>query len=40
MPTKSGLEESQEQIHKIKITLSLKHVQNLEKVCTNQHFDM
>jgi len=30
-PTKPGLEESQEQIHKIRITLSSKHVQNLEK---------
>lgn len=35
--TKPGLEESQEQIHKIRITLSSKHVQNLEKgmiLCT------
>ncbi|WVZ08166.1 hypothetical protein V8G54_021512 [Vigna mungo] len=30
-PTKPGLEESQEQIHKIRITLSSKHVKNLEK---------
>jgi hypothetical protein len=30
-PTKVGLEESQEQIHKIRITLSSKHVKNLEK---------
>ncbi|KAG2404802.1 40S ribosomal protein [Vigna angularis] len=32
-PTKPGFEESQEQIHKIRITLSSKHVKNLEKVC-------
>ena len=30
-PNKPGLEESQEQIHKIRITLSSKHVKNLEK---------
>ena len=30
-PTKPGLEEPQEQIHKIRITLSSKHVKNLEK---------
>ena len=30
-PTKPGLEESQEQIHKIRITLSSKNVKNLEK---------
>ncbi|KAJ1440065.1 Ribosomal protein S10 [Sesbania bispinosa] len=34
-PTKPGLEESQEQIHKIRITLSSKNVKNLEKVCTD-----
>ncbi|RYR74440.1 hypothetical protein Ahy_A02g009160 [Arachis hypogaea] len=34
-PTKAGLEESQEQIHKIRITLSSKHVKNLEKVCSD-----
>ncbi|KAG4913033.1 hypothetical protein AAZX31_19G131300 [Glycine max] len=34
-PTKPGLEESQEQIHKIRITLSSKHVKNLEKVCAD-----
>ncbi|CAI8593128.1 unnamed protein product [Vicia faba] len=34
-PTKVGLEDSQEQIHKIRITLSSKHVQNLEKVCAD-----
>ncbi|GAU33725.1 hypothetical protein TSUD_52580 [Trifolium subterraneum] len=33
--TKVGLEESQEQIHKIRITLSSKHVKNLEKVCAD-----
>lgn len=30
-PTKPGLEEAQEQIHKIRITLSSKNVKNLEK---------
>lgn len=30
-PTKPGLEEPQEQIHKIRITLSSKNVKNLEK---------
>ncbi|KAL9998748.1 putative ribosomal protein S10 [Helianthus debilis subsp. tardiflorus] len=30
-PTKAGLEEPQEQIHKIRITLSSKNVKNLEK---------
>ena len=30
-PTKPGLEESQEQTHKIRITLSSKNVKNLEK---------
>ncbi|KAI3802105.1 hypothetical protein L1987_30230 [Smallanthus sonchifolius] len=34
-PTKPGLEESQEQIHKIRITLSSKNVKNLEKVCAD-----
>ena len=29
-PTKAGLEEPQEQIHKIRITLSSKNVKNLE----------
>jgi len=37
-PTKPGLEESQEQIHKIRITLSSKHVQNLEKGIFIFHF--
>ncbi|KAL3570261.1 hypothetical protein D5086_027510 [Populus alba] len=32
---KPGLEEAQEQIHKIRITLSSKNVKNLEKVCTD-----
>lgn len=30
-PTKAGLEEPLEQIHKIRITLSSKNVKNLEK---------
>lgn len=30
-PTKLGLEEQQQQIHKIRITLSSKNVKNLEK---------
>lgn len=30
-PTKPGLEETQEPIHKIRITLSSKNVKNLEK---------
>ena len=30
-PAKAGLEEPLEQIHKIRITLSSKNVQNLEK---------
>ncbi|CAL9008534.1 unnamed protein product [Prunus brigantina] len=34
-PNKPGLEETQEQIHKIRITLSSKNVKNLEKVCTD-----
>ncbi|CAI0404372.1 unnamed protein product [Linum tenue] len=32
-PAKAGLEEPQEQTHKIRITLSSKNVKNLEKVC-------
>ncbi|CAH2070345.1 unnamed protein product [Thlaspi arvense] len=32
---KAGFEEPQEQIHKIRITLSSKNVKNLEKVCTD-----
>ncbi|CAN4108512.1 unnamed protein product [Withania somnifera] len=34
-PTKTGLEEPQEAIHKIRITLSSKNVKNLEKVCAD-----
>ncbi|KAI3694550.1 hypothetical protein L1987_77517 [Smallanthus sonchifolius] len=34
-PTKPGLEEPLEQIHKIRITLSSKNVKNLEKVCSD-----
>ncbi|XP_022922646.1 40S ribosomal protein S20-2-like isoform X1 [Cucurbita moschata] len=34
-PTKAGLEDTQEQIHKIRITLSSKNVKNLEKVCAD-----
>ncbi|CAI9774086.1 unnamed protein product [Fraxinus pennsylvanica] len=34
-PTKPGLEDPQEQIHKIRITLSSKNVKNLEKVCAD-----
>uniref|UniRef100_A0A2P2JVW7 Small ribosomal subunit protein uS10 domain-containing protein n=1 Tax=Rhizophora mucronata TaxID=61149 RepID=A0A2P2JVW7_RHIMU len=34
-PTKAGLEDPQEQIHKIRITLSSKNVKNLEKVCAD-----
>lgn len=34
-PTKPGLEDAQEQIHKIRITLSSKNVKNLEKVCAD-----
>lgn len=30
-PAKAGLEDAQEQIHKIRITLSSKNVKNLEK---------
>ncbi|OMO55999.1 Ribosomal protein S10 [Corchorus capsularis] len=32
-PTKAGFEETHEQIHKIRITLTSKNVKNLEKVC-------
>eukprot|EP01018_Ginkgo_biloba_P007293 Gb_39433 [translate_table: standard] len=34
-PMKAGLEESQEQLHRIRITLSSKNVKNLEKVCAD-----
>ncbi|KAD3338588.1 hypothetical protein R6Q59_026593 [Mikania micrantha] len=34
-PTKAGMEDPQEQIHKIRITLSSKNVKNLEKVCAD-----
>ncbi|XP_061994748.1 small ribosomal subunit protein uS10y-like [Rosa rugosa] len=34
-PTKPGLEETQEQIQKIRITLSSKNVKNIEKVCAD-----
>ncbi|KAF3632623.1 40S ribosomal protein S20 [Capsicum annuum] len=34
-PTKPGLEDPQEKIHKIRITLSSKNVKNLEKVCAD-----
>nr|GEX48430.1 40S ribosomal protein S20-2 [Tanacetum cinerariifolium] len=34
-PGKMGLEEPQEQVHKIRITLSSKNVKNLEKVCAD-----
>ncbi|CAN6460050.1 unnamed protein product [Victoria cruziana] len=34
-PMKPGLEEPQEQAHRIRITLSSKSVKNLEKVCTD-----
>ncbi|KAE8675595.1 40S ribosomal protein S20 [Hibiscus syriacus] len=34
-PTKHGLEDLHEQIHKIRITLSSKNVKNLEKVCAD-----
>ncbi|KAK8716697.1 hypothetical protein V6N13_044001 [Hibiscus sabdariffa] len=34
-PAKPGLEEPQEQIHKIRTTLSSKNVKNLEKVCAD-----
>ncbi|KAK3220943.1 hypothetical protein Dsin_014913 [Dipteronia sinensis] len=35
MKGKPGLEDPQEQIHKIRITLSSKNVKNLEKVCAD-----
>ncbi|CAN6463647.1 unnamed protein product [Victoria cruziana] len=34
-PMKPGFEESQEQVHRIRITLSSKSVKNLEKVCSD-----
>ncbi|KAE8021402.1 hypothetical protein FH972_008222 [Carpinus fangiana] len=34
-PKQQGVEETQEQIHKIRITLSSKNVKNLEKVCAD-----
>ncbi|KAK8544239.1 hypothetical protein V6N13_034601 [Hibiscus sabdariffa] len=34
-PTKPGLEEPQEHIHKTRTTLSSKNVKNLEKVCAD-----
>ncbi|KAI4384419.1 hypothetical protein MLD38_002581 [Melastoma candidum] len=34
-PSKPGLEESQEVVHRIRITLSSKNVKNLEKVCAD-----
>ncbi|KAL6574899.1 Small ribosomal subunit protein uS10y [Orobanche minor] len=34
-PTKTGMEQTQEQVHKIRITLSSKNVKNLEKVCAD-----
>ncbi|WOL19248.1 40S ribosomal protein S20-1 [Canna indica] len=34
-PAKLGLEEPQEQQHRIRITLSSKNVKNLEKVCAD-----
>lgn len=34
-PTKPGLEEPAEMVHKIRITLSSKNVKNLEKVCAD-----
>ena len=37
---KPSLEESRERFHKIRITLSFKHVQNLRKVCTNQNINV
>ncbi|GFP92198.1 40S ribosomal protein s20-2 [Phtheirospermum japonicum] len=33
--TKPGLEEPQEAVHRIRITLSSKNVKNLEKVCAD-----
>ncbi|XP_077235501.1 small ribosomal subunit protein uS10y-like [Tasmannia lanceolata] len=34
-PTKPGFEESQEQVNRIRITLTSKNVKNLEKVCAD-----
>ena len=34
-PVKAGLEESQDSINRIRITLSSKEIKNLEKVCTD-----
>lgn len=34
-PVKPGLEEPQDQIHRIRITLSSKNIKNLEKVCAD-----
>eukprot|EP00262_Sarcandra_glabra_P010370 TRINITY_DN25627_c0_g1_i1.p1 TRINITY_DN25627_c0_g1~~TRINITY_DN25627_c0_g1_i1.p1 ORF type:complete len:123 (+),score=19.60 TRINITY_DN25627_c0_g1_i1:113-481(+) len=34
-PSKPGLEDTQEQVHRIRITLSSKNVKNLEKVCAD-----
>ncbi|KAJ4842186.1 40S ribosomal protein S20-1 [Turnera subulata] len=34
-PNKPGLEETQEQINRIRITLTSKNVKNLEKVCAD-----
>ncbi|KAF6160721.1 hypothetical protein GIB67_035922 [Kingdonia uniflora] len=34
-PMKAGFEEPQEQLHRIRITLSSKSVKNLEKVCAD-----
>ena len=39
-PTKPGLEESQEAIHKIRITLSSKNVKNLEKGTISYPFNV
>lgn len=34
-PGKAGVEEAQEAVHRIRITLSSKNVKNLEKVCAD-----
>merc|ERR1711915_175473 len=34
-PMKAGLEDPQEELHRIRITLSSKNVKNLEKVCAD-----
>ncbi|KAJ6836340.1 40S ribosomal protein S20-1-like [Iris pallida] len=34
-PAKQGLEDPQEQLHHIRITLSSKNIKNLEKVCAD-----